>query len=148
MRQLHASYQLCLLTSSHLGRRLGLLCLATCFLAGIVLAGNIVRGHGTCTGTVSLTPIGGGKADVQIETTGQITHLGKSTVSIHSVADFSGAVPVPVPPTTGLVTAANGDTVSFTLKLKAQAVNSGVFDVTWPFDVTGVSCLFDGAVGR
>jgi hypothetical protein len=124
-----------------------LLLLAAFFLVGVVLASNSFRGHGNCTGTISLTPIGGGKMGVQINTTGIITHLGKSTVSVQSVADFSGPVPVPVPPSTGVVTAANGDTVSFTLKWTAQTVSSAVFLVTGPFEVTGGTGRFYGAGG-
>jgi hypothetical protein len=85
--------------------------------------------------------------DVHIETVGNITHLGKSHVSLHSVADFSGSVPVPVPPSEGLVTAANGDTIAFTLRWTAQTVASGVFEVTGPFEVTEGTGRFSGAEG-
>lgn len=100
--------------------------LAAFALAGVALAGTSVPGHGTCTGDITLTPVGGGNMEIQITTTGNITHLGKSTVSVHSIADFNPPVPIPVPPSTGRVTAANGDLIFFTLRWTAQAVDSGV----------------------
>lgn len=116
-------------------------------LTGIAVAASSVRGHGRCEGTIRLTPITATQVDVQIDTTGNITHLGKSRVSLHSTADFSGPVPVPVPPSQGVVTAANGDTISFTLKWAAQTVAGGVFNVTGPFEVTGGTGRFKGVSG-
>jgi hypothetical protein len=124
-----------------------LLVLAAISLAGIALAGTSVRGHGTCTGDITLMPIGGGKVEIQINTTGNITHLGKSTVSVHSIADFNPAVPIPVLPSTGRVTAANGDLIFFTLRWTAQTIDSGVFNVTGPFDVTEGTGRFNGVAG-
>lgn len=66
---------------------------------------------------------------------------------IHSVADFSGATPRPVPPTTGLITAANGDTVSFTLRWAVAEGDPGVFNTSGPFTITGGTGRFAGAAG-
>jgi hypothetical protein len=145
---MNAIDQLCLAVSrSH--RLPRLICLLAAFaLAGVVLAANSIRGHGRCTGVINLTSIGGTLMNIQINTTGVITHLGKSTVTVSSTADFSGPVPVPVPPSYGVVTAANGDTVSFTLKWTAQTINAGIFEVTGPFEVTGGTGRFTGASGN
>jgi hypothetical protein len=116
-------------------------------LTGVLLAAASVRGHGDFVGTIALTPIGDGLVDIEIDTVGNITHLGRSTVRVLSTADFSGAVPAPVPPSEGLVTAANGDTIAFTLRWTAQSVASGVFEVTGPFEVTAGTGRFTGAGG-
>ena len=123
-------------------------CLFAIFaMTGIALAAHVLHGHGSCTGRIILTPLGGNQADVAINVSGNITHLGKSTIQLRSVADFSGPVPVPLPPTTGTVTAANGDTISFILEWTATEVEAGVFHVSGPFDVTGGTGRFEGAGG-
>ena len=120
---------------------------ATVMVTGIAIAASSVRGRGECKGTIALTPGAGGAMNVKIDTVGNISHLGRSTVRIESAADFSGPVPVPVPPSRGVVTAANGDTIGFTLKWTAQQGASGVFEVTGPFQVTGGTGRFSNAGG-
>ncbi|MHC1769417.1 MAG: hypothetical protein AB9869_34895 [Verrucomicrobiia bacterium] len=147
MRQSHDKHKSIQFPLNHSRCALWLLAVATLLLAGMALAGTGVPGHGTCTGNIILTPISGGKMEIQINTTGNITHLGKSTVSVHSIADFTPSAPTPVPPSTGRVKAANGDLIFFTLRWTAQAIDSGVFNVTGPFDVTGGTGRFNGIGG-
>jgi hypothetical protein len=129
-------------------RRFGvLLPLVGLCISGVGLAANAVRGHGSCTGRITSTPLGGGLVALDLDVAGTITHLGKSTVQIHTLADFSGAVPAPIPPTTGVVTAANGDTVSFTLKWSVEEVTPNVYLTTGPFEITGGTGRFAAATG-
>jgi hypothetical protein len=124
-----------------------ILVLALFLVAGVALATKGLRGSGTLSGGVTLTPLLGDLVSMQVDVGGNVTHLGRSTVHIDSVADFSGTVPQPVPPSTGVITAANGDTLSFLLKWTVTEVAPGVFDVVGPFDVTGGTGRFRSATG-
>lgn len=139
-------YQNCCNSGRRFSRTVWMALIGSC-LAGAAFAAASVRGHGECAGTITLTPMGGGLMEVEIETVGNITHLGRSTVTVNSVADFTGTVPTPRPPSTGLVRAANGDTIEFTLRWTAQTVGSGVFEVTGPFEVTDGTGRFAGVAG-
>src|SRR5947209_2482076 len=81
------------------------LLLAILFLAGAALAADALRGQASFTGRATLTPLGSNRVDLVLNVAGNVTHLGKSTVSIHSLADVSGPAPKPVPPSTGAITA-------------------------------------------
>ncbi len=116
-------------------------------LVGAALAATVLRGHGSFTGQVTQTPLAGGLVDLEMNITGIVTHLGKCTGRLHTVADFGGALPTPVPPTTGVITAANGDTVSFIARWTVQEVSSGVFETAGPFEITGGTGRFKGATG-
>jgi hypothetical protein len=105
------------------------------------------HGRGSFTGRATLTPMGGDQVALELNVAGNVTHLGKCTLRIHSLADVSGAVPIPLPPSTGVITAANGDTVSFTLRWTVQEVASGVFDVLGPLEITGGTGRFRGVTG-
>ena len=124
------------------------LLVAIVFIAGAALAANALRGQASFTGRATLTPLDGSRVDLVLNVTGNVTHLGKSTVSIHSLADVSGPAPKPLPPSTGVITAANGDTVAFTLRWTVHEVAPGVFDVLGPFDITGGTGRFMGAAGN
>ena len=80
------------------------------------LAAHAVPGRGSVAGHVTVTPAGPGQADLEINAAGIITHLGKSTVNLRLRVNVSGPIPTPVPPSVGVVTAANGDTVTFTVQ--------------------------------
>jgi hypothetical protein len=123
------------------------LLLTTVCLGSLALAGNVLRGHGSFTGRATVTPLSGTQADLVIQAGGNVTHLGKSTVRLHTVADFSGAVPTPIPPSTGVIRAANGDTVSFTLKWSVTESAPNVFRTTGPFTIVGGTGRFAGASG-
>ena len=69
------------------------LLLAIVFIAGAALATNAFRGQASFTGRATLTPLDGSRVDLILNVTGNVTHLGKSTVSIHSLADVSGPAP-------------------------------------------------------
>ena len=124
-----------------------ILVVALLLVAGVALAARGLRGSGTLSGGVTLTPLLGDLVSMQVDVGGNVTHLGRSTVRIDAVADFSGAVPQPIPPSTGVITAANGDTLSFLLKWAVTEVAPGVFDVIGPFDVTGGTGRFRSATG-
>ncbi len=116
-------------------------------LSGIALAANVLHGHGSFTGRASVASLGGNIADLTINASGNVTHLGKSRVQLHTVADFSGPVPVPTPPSTGTITAANGDRISFVLRWTVTEVEPGVFRTSGPFDITSGTGRFNGASG-
>ncbi len=116
-------------------------------IAGAALAATVLRGQGWFTGRATLTPMADGLVELSINASGIVTHLGKSTVQLHTVADFTGPLPTPIPPSTGVITAANGDTVSFTLRWTLREVSPGVFDTTGPFDITGGTGRFKRATG-
>ena len=120
---------------------LGTLC------AGGALAAHAIHGKASFRGTATLTPISSNQVDLELNVAGNATHLGKSTVRIHSLADVSGSVPKPLPPSTGVITAANGDTISFTLKWEVSEAAPGVFDVVGPLQITGGTGRFAGASG-
>jgi hypothetical protein len=124
-----------------------MLMMALLCAAGAALAATALHGKGSFTGHAVLTPLGGNHVSLEINVAGNVTHLGKSTVRIHTLADFSGPVPTPIPPTTGVITAANGDTVSFTLRWAVGEVAPGVFDTVGPFTITGGTGRFRGATG-
>jgi len=115
--------------------------------AGTVWAAATIRGSGTCAGTLTLTPLSGSHMAVEINVAGNIMHLGKSKITLHSVADFSTSPPSPVPPTTGIVTAANGDLIKFTLKWTPTPLAPGVFVFTGPFTIVEGTGRFLGAGG-
>jgi hypothetical protein len=126
-----------------------LLALFTVVLAaGVALAAAALRGRGLLVGRVTPTDLGGGHVDLAIAGKGHISHLGRSTFSLHLVADFSGPEPAPVPPTEGLITAANGDRVSFTVSgWTAVEVAPNSFRVEGPFQITGGTGRFQSATG-
>ena len=126
----------------HLALGLALVCLTS-----VVFEAGALRGRGSFTGHASLTPLSGGQVEMQINVAGNVTHLGKSTVRIHSVADFSGPIPTPIPPTTGVITAANGDTVTFRLRWSVLEVAPGAYQTSGPFDITGGTGRFNNASG-
>ena len=111
------------------------------------LAAHAVPGRGNVAGPVTVTPAGPGQVDLEINAAGIITHLGKSTVNLRLRADVSGSIPTPIPPSTGVVTAANGDTVTFTLRWTLEEVGPGVFVPSGPFTITGGTGRFRGASG-
>ena len=128
--------------------RIGLIfAIALLSAAGVALAAKAKSGGGSLKGTVTLTPLVGGLVGMQVDVGGNVTHLGRSSVHIDSIADFSGTDPQPVPPTTGVITAANGDTISFVLKWTVGEITPGVFDVIGPFDVTGGTGRFRAVTG-
>ena len=130
-------------------QRYGLrLLLAILFLAGAALAADALRGQASFTGRATLTTLGSNRVDLVLNVAGNVTHLGKSTVSIHSLADVSGPTPKPLPPSTGVITAANGDTVAFSLRWAVHEVAPGIFDVLGPFDITGGTGRFMRATGN
>lgn len=116
-------------------------------LTGVALAANALHGRGSFEGETTFTPLGDGLVELSINVQGRVTHLGKSTVRIHTLADFSGPVPTPIPPSTGVITAANGDTISFTLKWTVEEVSPGVFDTNGPFTITSGTGRFHDATG-
>jgi hypothetical protein len=117
-------------------------------IAGAALAATVVlRGHGAFVGQATLTPGDAGIVELEINATGIVTHLGKSKVRLHTVADFSGPLPTPIPPSTGVITAANGDTISFTLRWTLEEVSPGVFETVGPFTITGGTGRFKNATG-
>lgn len=126
--------------------RFALLLLGT-LCAGGALAAHAIHGKASFSGHATLTPISGNQVDLELNVAGNVTHLGKSTVRIHSLADVSGSVPQPLPPSTGVITAANGDTISFTLKWEVSEAAPGVFDVVGPLDITGGTGRFAGVSG-
>jgi hypothetical protein len=111
------------------------------------MAAAALRGHGSFAGPVTFTPLGGDLVGLEINAQGNATHLGKSRVRIHSRADTSGAVPQPVPPTTGAITAANGDMVSFTTAWSVEELSPGVFRTFGPLQITGGTGRFSNASG-
>ena len=121
--------------------------LAALFIAGSVLAAGVLRGRGSFSGHATLTQAGGGVVDLKIRADGNVTHLGKSTVELHTVADFTGPLPTPIPPSTGVITAANGDTISFVVRWTLREVATGVFDTVGPFEINGGTGRFNGATG-
>jgi len=126
----------------------GLILLLTILcLAGAALAANALRGHGNVRGRATLSSLEGGLVNLEINVAGNITLLGKSTVQIHTVADFNGPLPTPIPPSSGVVTAANGDTITFTPRWAVQEIAPGVFRTFGPFDITGGTGRFVGAKG-
>lgn len=78
---------------------------------------------------------------------GVVNHLGRSTLHLQSQADISGVLPTPIPPTTGVVTAANGDEITFVLRWTAQPAGSGAFHMVGPYEITGGTGRFAGARG-
>ena len=111
------------------------------------LAARAVPGRGSVAGEVMVTPAGPGQVDLEVNAAGIITLLGKSTVDLRLRADVGGPIPTPVPPSTGVVTAANGDTVTFTLRWTLEEVSPGVFIPSGPFTITGGTGRFSGATG-
>ena len=129
-------------------RRAALLLLAGLCLVSAAGAASRLRGLGSLNGQVTLTQLGGKRAEVEIDASGNVTHLGKSRVELQTVADFQGPVPQPVRPGKGEITAANGDTLQFALKWTAQPLAPGVFAVTGTFQIAGGTGQFSGARGR
>jgi hypothetical protein len=127
--------------------RLLLLLVTTVCIAGAALAGVRLRGRGSFSGTVAQTPLAGNQVDLQITASGNVTHLGRSRLTLHTAADLNGTVPVAVPPSLGTVTAANGDTISFVLKWTTVPATSGDFLVEGPFQVAGGTGRFAGVTG-
>jgi hypothetical protein len=111
------------------------------------LAARAVPGRGSVAGDVTVTPAGPGQVDLEVNAEGIITLLGKSTLNLRLRADVSGPIPTPIPPSTGVVTAANGDTVIFTLRWTLEEVAPGVFVPSGPFTVSGGTGRFSGATG-
>jgi hypothetical protein len=108
----------------------------------------VLRASGELSGGVTLAHLGGTLLDLQIDVSGEVTHLGKSRAHLHTIADFSGPLPTPIPPSTGVITAANGDTISFKLKWTIEEVAPGVFNTAGPFEITGGTGRFAGASGE
>jgi len=135
-----------LIPRSQSGWWVGIFILCLTGSAFAVAAGSL-RGRGSFTGQATLTPLAGAQVELQIDVVGNVTHLGKCAVRIHSIADFSGPVPTPMPPTTGVITAANGDTIAFGLRWTVQEVSPGVFETSGPFDITGGTGRFKNASG-
>ena len=124
-----------------------MLLLAILSISGAALAASALRGHANFAGRATLAPLNDDQVALELNVAGTATHLGKCTVRIQSLADVSGAGPTPIPPSTGVITAANGDTVSFTLTWTVHEVASGVFDVTGRMHITGGTGRFTDATG-
>ncbi len=124
-----------------------MLLLAILCVAGAALAAGALRGHANFAGRATLTPLTNNQVALELNVAGTATHLGKCTVRIQSLADVSGSGPTPIPPSTGVITAANGDTVSFTLTWTVDEVVSGVFDVIGRMQITGGTGRFTDATG-
>src|SRR5262245_12402206 len=116
-------------------------------VAMAALATRAVPGQGSVAGHVTVTPAGPGQVDLEINAAGIITHLGKSAVNLRLRADVSGPIPMPVPPSVGVVTAANGDTVTFTVRWTLEEVSPGAFIPSGPFTITGGTGRFSNASG-
>lgn len=123
------------------------LVLAVLGIAGAALAAHALRGRGSFAGRATLTQLAGNLVALEVKATGNVTHLGKSTVQLHTIANFNVAPPIPVPPTTGVITAANGDTIAFRLRWTLQEVAPGVVTPSGTFDITGGTGRFQGATG-
>ncbi len=113
----------------------------------LALAASTITGHGSFDGTVQIAIADPGPVILDIDATGNITHLGKCQLHLHTEADFSTGQPVPIPPSTGTITAANGDTLSFTLRWTTNQLDPGVFDTSGPFTITGGTGRYAGATG-
>lgn len=124
-----------------------MLLLAIFSIAGVALAASALRGQASFTGRATFTPLNGNQVALELNVAGNVTHLGKSTVRIQSLADVSGSGPTPIPPSMGVITAANGDTVSFTLTWTVDEASSGVFDVLGLIHITGGTGRFTAATG-
>ena len=118
-----------------------------CLSAVAAFAAHALRGSGNFTGHATVTPLAGGHQNLDIVADGIVTHLGKSIVRLHTEADFSGSVPSPLPPSTGTITAANGDTISFILKWTVEEIAPGIFYTVGPFTIIGGTGRFAAASG-
>jgi hypothetical protein len=142
----HNIYQKYCICRRRFSRLVSVVLIGSC-LAGAAFAAASIRGHGECAGTITLTLRGGELMEVEIETVGNIAHPGRSRVTANSVADFSGSVPTPVSASTGLVRAANGDTITFSPGWTTQTVGWGVLGVTGPSEVAEGTGRFSGVAG-
>ena len=120
----------------------------TVSVAAAAVAGSVIRGRGSFAGSFVATPRGGSEADIEIRAAGNVSHLGRSTVRIIGAADFGASVPTAIPPTEGVVTAANGDEVRFRIRWTLAPAGAGVFTVAGPYTVTGGSGRFANAGGE
>ncbi len=121
----------------------------TISLAVVAAAVSQFQGRGSFAGSVVATPRGGSQAaDIEIRAAGIVSHLGRSTVRIVGAADFGASVPTPLPPTDGVVTAANGDEVRFRIRWTLAPIGAGVFTVAGPYTITGGTGRFSNAGGE
>ena len=117
-------------------------------VGGLALAASALKGKASLSGAAVLTPVSTNQVGLELNLTGIVTHLGKSAVRIHSLADVTGSTPNPIPPSTGTITSANGDDVTFTLTWNVSEVSPGVFAVAGAIHINGGTGRFTGATGR
>lgn len=125
----------------------GLLLVGLC-VTSVADTASRLRGRGSLSGQVTLTQLGSRQTEVNLDLSGNVTHLGKSRVELQTVADFTKSAPQSVRPSKGEITAANGDTVQFHLQWAAKPQAAGVFEVTGTFKIDGGTGRFTQARGR
>jgi hypothetical protein len=125
---------------------------ALAFLVALSLAGPAVADHpvpfkGSFEGDVTVTPppppLGPPFVSVDVEATGNATHLGQFTLDIpHLVNRANGTADGKYE-----FTAANGDTLTADFKGVAVFVAPGVLYIEETLTITGGTGRFDGATG-
>ena len=120
-------------------------------LAGLpefTFGGSLLRGRGKLAGRGAIVPRNQTQADVKINMSGELTHLGKADVTLLVRYDVTGELPRPLAPAgTGVITTANGDTISFTIEWSADPLAAAIFHVLGPFEINGGTGRFHGATG-
>jgi hypothetical protein len=123
---------------------LALAVLGVLALAGPVAAGEQVPFKGSLEGDVAVTPLAPPFLGVDVEATGEATHLGKFTLDIPHVVDPATGTAVG----TYEFTAANGDKVyaEFT-GIATPTATPGVLYIEETATITGGTGRFAGATG-
>ena len=109
---------------------------------GSVRTAHMVPFNGSLEGTVTVTFLVPPLASVHIAAAGTATHLGRFTVDIPHVVDFSTAAGTG----TFTFTAANGDTLTADFTGRAQT-DTPVFSIVEHATITGGTGRFEGAQG-
>lgn len=103
--------------------------------------------EGTASGPVLVTDRGGGEYGLEVRLSGKTTHLGSTTMTLRSAGKFQNGVPVPLPPSTFEVTAANGDTLHGNFKWLNEPLGGNRYRVYGPIHTLEGTGRFEGATG-